>query len=499
MNKGSEYLLEIRGGTKTYAGVNAIEDVNFMLRAGEVHALLGENGAGKSTLCKVIAGTVVLDQGELLLDGQPQRFDRPGQALKRGITMVYQETSLVPSMTVAQNLRLGDEPLVARMRSVNIESRQIMRSLNFPVQVMTLVSSLGSAQKQMVEIARAIRREAKVVIFDEPTATLTPEEIENLYGAIEQLKKAGVGIIFVSHALEESLRIADRITVLRDGQHQRTAPTSELTRDDIVKLMVGRDVEYTRVPPAYPKGTGDRVLSVENLTMGTLVRNMSFSAFGGQITGIAGLVGSGRTEAALVVAGAVKRQRLNGGRVLLNGKPVRFSVPREAVRNGVAYVTEDRKVNGFFETMSIADNIYLGHMAGAKRLRLLGSRSKANSLAERWIERFKIRTLGPRAKVRELSGGNQQKVVVAKSLTHHPQLIIFDEPTRGVDVGSIAEIHRLVREYADAGAAVVLISSYLPEILALSDRILVARAGRVVAEFDPQKATAEDVMFAAVR
>jgi len=243
---------------------------------------------------------------------------------------------------------------------------------------------------------------------------------------------------------------------------------------------------------------GDRVLSVENLTMGTMVRNMSFSAFAGQITGIAGLVGSGRTEAAMVVAGAYKRQRINGGRILIDGKPVRFRTPRRAVRNRIAYVTEDRKVNGFFETMSIAQNIYIGHKAADRRLALLGSPAAAKRLATSLIDRFRIRAIGARAKVVELSGGNQQKVVLAKSLTHPPRLVIFDEPTRGVDVGSIEEIHMLIREYADSGAAVVLISSYLPEIFALSDRILVARSGRVVAEFDPGTATEEDVMFAAV-
>ena len=491
-------LLGIRGATKTYAGIPAIEDVDFDLYAGEVHALLGENGAGKSTLCKVISGAVALDGGSMSIEGQAVRFAGPADALKSGVAMVYQETSLVPTMTVAQNLRLGDEPLFSRMRSMNIESRQLLRSMNFPVQANVLVSSLGSAQRQMVEIARAIRRTARIVIFDEPTATLTPEEVEQLFGAIRQLTRRGAGVIFVSHAIEESLEIADRVTVLRDGVHQQTAATDSVTRDDIVRLMVGRAVEYTRRPPADPTAVGERVLSVENLTMGTMVKNMSFSAFAGQITGIAGLVGSGRTEAALVVAGALKRNRVNGGRVVVDGVPVRFRVPRQAVRQRIAYVTEDRKINGFFETMSIADNIYIGHKAADRSLSLLGSPRKAGRIANTFIERFRIRTISAAAKVRELSGGNQQKVVLAKSLTHPPRVVIFDEPTRGVDVGSIEEIHQLIREYADAGAAVVLISSYLPEIFGLSDRILVARSGRVVAEFNPSECTEEDVMFAAV-
>ncbi|GAA3524530.1 sugar ABC transporter ATP-binding protein [Aeromicrobium panaciterrae] len=491
-------LLEIKGGTKTYSGINAIEGVDFQLRAGEVHALLGENGAGKSTLCKVISGAISLDEGEMLFDGELKQYTKPGQALKDGVAMVYQETSLVPTMTVAQNLRLGDEQLLSRIRALNIEGRQLLRSMNFPVQVTAMVSSLGSAQKQMVEIARAIRRNAKIVIFDEPTATLTPEETEQLFGAIKQLTKSGAGVIFVSHAIEESLAIADRVTVLRDGVRQRTAPTHELSRDDVVRLMVGRGVEYTRRPPAEGTVVGDRVLSVENLTMGSMVRNMSFTAFAGQITGISGLVGSGRSEAAMVVSGALKRNRINGGRVLVDGEAVRFRVPRQAVRKQIVYITEDRKLNGFFETMSIAQNIYIGHKAGDRHLSLLGGSRAAKGIATRFIDRFRIRAISPRAKVVELSGGNQQKVVLAKSLTHPPRVVIFDEPTRGVDVGSIEEIHQLIREYADAGAAVVLISSYLPEIFALSDRILVARAGRVVAEFDPDTSSEEDVMFAAV-
>jgi simple sugar transport system ATP-binding protein len=495
-----EPVLEIRGGTKTYQGIHAIAEVDFDLYPGEVHALLGENGAGKSTLCKVISGAVALDAGELRIGGDVKRYSEPVEARRDGIAMVYQETSLVPNMTVAQNLRLGEEPLFTRYRSLNIDGRQLLHSLNFHVPVTAYVSSLGSAQKQMVEIARALRREARIVIFDEPTATLTPEEKEQLFGAIRRLTRAGVGVIFVSHALEESLEIADRITVLRDGRKQATRPARDLTRAALVSLMVGRNVEYARISPAEHGGpaTPRTVLSVENLTVGTIVKNMSFSAAAGQIVGIAGLVGAGRTESALVVAGAMKRNRINGGRILLDGRTVRYRVPRQAIKDGIVYITEDRKVSGFFETMSIEDNIYLGHLASAKRLALLTSKKARRNVARRFIERFGIRAINPGAKVVELSGGNQQKVVLAKALTGEPKVVIFDEPTRGVDVGAIEEIHHLIREFADRGAAVVLISSYLPEIFALSDRILVARAGRIVAEFSPEDATEEKIMFAAV-
>jgi simple sugar transport system ATP-binding protein len=350
----------------------------------------------------------------------------------------------------------------------------------------------------MVEIVRALRRRASIVIFDEPTATITPEEKEQLFAAIERLKAQGTGIIFVSHALEESLEIADRITVMRDGRKQVTKSAAEMSRAEIVRLMVGRDVEYIREREPRRAMSARPRLVVENVTVGNVVKNMSLTAYSGQIVGIAGLVGSGRTETALVVTGALKRNRINGGRVLLDGRPIRYRLPRQAVKDGVVYTTEDRKLNGFFETMSIEENIYLGHAARRRRLALWASRRSSRQVAKRFIDSFGIRTINPSARVVDLSGGNQQKVVLAKALTRTPKVVIFDEPTRGVDVGAIEEIHRLIRGFADDGAAVIVISSYLPEVLALSDRILVARGGRIVAEFDPRLATEEDIMFAAV-
>ncbi|MFV0534150.1 MAG: sugar ABC transporter ATP-binding protein [Cumulibacter sp.] len=494
----ADAVLRLGGVTKLYGGNAALTSVDFDVRAGEVHALLGENGAGKSTLCKIIAGAVNPDEGSMELSGAARTYTHPSEALRDGISMVYQETSLVPTMTVAQNLELGDEPLIARMRKVNINARQQLQRLNFHVPATAYVSTLTGAQRQMVEIVRAMSRDAKVVIFDEPTASLTPEEKEQLFGAIQRLKEFGVAIIFVSHALEESLQIADRITVLRDGVLQATHPASELDREHIVQLMVGRPIEARRMESATIREPGETVLRVENLTMGAVVKNMSFSARAGEIVGIAGLVGSGRSETALIVAGALKRNRLNGGKVYLRGKEVRYRVPRQAVRDGIVYITEDRKVNGFFETMSVSANIFLGHLSTARRAAFLASSRQRQSVAARFTERFRIRGTSADAKVVELSGGNQQKVVLAKSLTHDKDLVIFDEPTRGVDVGAIDEIHTLIREIADSGAAVVVISSYLPEIMALSDRVLVARAGRIAAEFRIEDATQERIMFAAV-
>lgn len=495
-----ESLLRVVQGTKTYRGVHAIEGLDFDLRAGEVHALVGENGAGKSTLCKVVSGAIQLDAGEIWLGGRQVRFRTPRQALGHGIAMVYQETSLVPTMTVAQNIELGHEKMIMGLRRLNIAAQQLLQSMNFHVDPSAYVSTLGAAKKQMVEIARAIRTNAGIIIFDEPTATLTPEETLHLFQVIGDLREAGLGIIYVSHALEESLQIADRITVMRDGRRVVTESARALTKDDIVHHMVGRTISpqaYTRRPEPMASRADKRepVLRVENVTMGTVVKNMSFSAYPGEVLGVAGLVGSGRTEIARIVIGMAKRNRIHGGAIYLRGRPIRFRVPKQAIEQGVAYVTEDRKVNGFFETMSVGDNIFLGFLS--KNRRLLYSRRQRAAVATPIVKRLGIRGINPDAKAVELSGGNQQKLVIAKSLVQDPDLVIFDEPTRGVDVGAIEEIHKTIRDLAAAGKAVVVISSYLPEVLSISDRILVARLGRVVAEFGPD-ATQEQVMYAAI-
>ncbi|MDQ0381144.1 sugar ABC transporter ATP-binding protein [Amycolatopsis thermophila] len=498
---GRTLLVEMSKVTKTYRGVHAIHDVDFDLRAGEVHALVGENGAGKSTLCKILAGAVQHSSGELRIAGEPVTFRRPHDALDAGIAMVYQETSLVPTMTAAQNIELGHEKPLTRFRSLNIGAQQLLQSMNFHVDPTAYVSTLGAAKKQMVEIARALRSRARIVIFDEPTASLTPEETLHLFNVIEDLRNAGLGIIYVSHALEESLKIADRVTVLRDGERVACLDAKKTDRDEIVRHMVGRSL--AGVGRVESRRTTDvrrrRVLEVENLILGNVVKNMSFTAYAGEVLGIAGLIGSGRTETAKIIAGALKRNRIHGGRVLLNGKPVRYRVPKQAIDDGIVYITEDRKLDGFFETMTIAENLYLGLLASRKgRRQWWLSAARRKRLAKEWGDRLRIKAINADAKIVELSGGNQQKVVVGKSLVADPEVVIFDEPTRGVDVGAIEEIHQLVRQLADEGKAVIVISSYLPEILAVSDRILVTRFGRTVAEFSREEATQEKIMYAAI-
>ncbi|MCK1281962.1 sugar ABC transporter ATP-binding protein [Bradyrhizobium sp. 61] len=496
----SDIALSLRKATKLYAGVPAIDGVDFDLRRGEIHALVGENGAGKSTLTKVMAGVVTLTSGTMTIDGADVAPRTPLEARNLGIAMVFQENSLVPTMTVAQNLFLGQEKFYNRLRGIYIAAQQFLQSLNFDVTPTATVGGLGAAKKQMVEIARAVLHRAKVIIFDEPTASLTPEEKKYFFDLVRDLKKRGVSIVFISHALEEALLLADRITVLRDGKHVVTDDAANFDRAAIVQAMVGRDLSNTlygaRKSSVRPPGA--RVLTVQNLKMAPMVKNNSLSVFAGQITGVFGLVGAGRTETFKIVSGVLKRDFFHGGEILLHDKPVRYRVPAPAVQAGIAYVTEDRKVEGFFETSSIARNIYLGLLSKFPKGRMMLSRRENEAIGRTWIERLKVRAIGNDGKVVELSGGNQQKVVIAKSLVQEPDLIIFDEPTRGVDVGAIVEIHELINQLADEGKAVVVISSYLPEIMALSDRILVSRQGKVVEEFSALEATEERIMYAAI-
>jgi ABC-type sugar transport system ATPase subunit len=499
-------LLQILNGNKIYGGLHAINGVDFELRAGEIHALLGENGAGKSTLSKAIAGAITLTSGDYLIDGREVSFASPKDALEGGVAMVYQESSLVPSMTVAQNLELGMESWVTVYSKINIAATQSLQSMNFNVDPLALVENLGTAKRQMVEIVRAVRHNARVFIFDEPTASLTPEETQHLFHLLNTLKERGAGVIFISHALEEALEIADRITVLRDGKLVATLPAGEVTRDSLVRMMVGREETAAQYathgadPGAsmpHARG-GEKVLSVENVTMGGVVKNMSFSAFDGEVVGIFGLVGAGRSEIAQIICGARKRNFLRGGMIYLRDKPIRYRVPRQAVRDGIAYITEDRKVDGFFETMTVDQNIYLGYLSSPRVKRFLYSTREMKRKADEWIASLSISALKRSLKIVEYSGGNQQKVVVGKSLAQEPTLVIFDEPTRGVDVSAIPQIHAAIRNLASEQKAVIVISSYLPEILAISDRILVARGGRIVEEMARSDATEEKIMYAAI-
>jgi simple sugar transport system ATP-binding protein len=375
----------------------------------------------------------------------------------------------------------------------------VLQRLNFKVDPSQLAGSLSAAKRQMVEIARAVLNEARVIILDEPTAALTPEETSHLFDLMKSLLRSGVAIIFISHALEEALNHADRISVLRNGRMMITGPAADFDRARLIRHMIGADFEERTGTQAAGRKSRSAlpILRVENIRMGSMVNNMSFSIFPGEITGIAGLIGSGRSEVARVIMGHTKRN-FGGGRIWLDGREVRYSMPAHAVADGIAYISEDRKLDGFFETLSVDRNIGLGWLAKFGRRAILAPFGRMRRVAEDWEERLSIRRIGASQPVLHLSGGNQQKVVIAKSLAQQPRLVIFDEPTRGVDVGAIAEIRKIIRDIADSGAGVILISSYLPEILDLSDRILVAKSGTIAAEFSRAEATAERVLHAAV-
>ena len=492
-------VVRLENATKTYGGIAALADATFELYPGEIHALVGENGAGKSTLCKLIAGVVVPSEGVLRVDGEAVSFAAPKDASLRGISMVYQETSLVPQLTVAQNIVLGRERAFNSVRKVRNAARQVLQRLNFKVDPSQLAGSLSAAKRQMVEIARAVLNEARVIILDEPTAALTPEETDHLFDLMKSLKRSGVAMIFISHALEEALNHADRISVLRNGRMMVTGPAADFDRARLIRHMIGEELNEQGGAPQAARAARSAVpvLRVENIRMGSLVNNMSFSIFPGEITGIAGLIGSGRSEVAKVIMGHTKRN-FGGGRVWLDGREVRYTIPAHAVADGIAYVSEDRKLDGFFDTLSVTENIGLGWLAKFGRRALLAPLGRMRKVAREWEARLSIRGIGGNQPVLHLSGGNQQKVVIAKSLVQQPRLVIFEEPTRGVDVGAIAEIRQIIRDIADSGAGVILISSYLPEILDLSDRILVAKSGTIAAEFSRAEASAERVLHAAV-
>lgn len=502
LNGSVEPLLELKNITMEFRGNAALKNVDFDIIPGEVHALIGENGAGKSTLVKIIAGIYQQTHGEMFLDGVPVSFKTPLEGLNHGIATVYQETSVVPAMTVAQNIYLGEEKLFNRLRGLYIAAQQFLQSMNFDVDPMAKAETLGAAKKQLTEIARAVHFNARLIIFDEPTATLTPEEKEHLFGVIRRLREKKMSIIFISHALEEALELSDRITVLRDGAHVITDKTSNFNRDKIVEAMVGRelteDLHGEKLAARKTRTYGKKIVSIQSVSKGNIVRSTSLSIYAGQITTIFGLVGSGRTETMKILAGVIKRDYFFGGDIYLEGEEARYRVPRPAVKAGIVYISEDRKKEGFFETMTISENIYMAHLAHTPLSSFVISMSRAKEISEYWFEKTQIKAIDPNAKAIELSGGNQQKLVIAKGLVQKPKLIIFDEPTRGVDVGAIKEIHKLINGLADEGIAVVVISSYLPEVLALSDRILVQKQGRVVEEMTVQGATQERIMYAAV-
>lgn len=473
---------------KQYGGQHALRHVSLELYPGEIMALLGENGAGKSTLCKILAGAVMPSSGQLSVRHSPMTFRTPADSIQAGIAMIYQESSLIEHMTVAQNIMLGQEPWLYPTHDAMEQVRSLLREFQLDLNPATEVADLSIAQKKLVETMRAIRLQAKVMIFDEPTASLSQAESDYFYSLLRHLRLQGVAIVLITHALEEVLAVADQVTILRDGRCVlQRQPVGGLDRAALIRHMVGRELEDSYAgPAAHAKlnaaaGTG---LALRNLSLPGLGEDISLDFPSHGITGMAGLVGAGRTEIARAATGTSRDQAKVKGQVLLRGREISLRNPRQAIENGLVYVTENRHEDGLFATMDVADNLYLALLSTRKGWRFWYSRRMALELAAAWTAKLGISGLHAEQAVATYSGGNQQKILIARALILSPQAVFFDEPTHGVDIGAIAKIHEVIQELAAQGKVVILISSYLPELLKLSDRILVLRKGKVAGELE---------------
>lgn len=494
--ESSGALFQTLGVTKAFGGPPVVREVDFDLRRGEVHAIVGENGAGKSTLLKLMAGIHQPDRGALLIEGRPVRFPTPAAAQLHGVALISQEPTLFPDLSVAENIFAGRLPAgrplpLVRWKAVRSEAARILGSIGAGIDPDQPVALLSVAEQQLVEVAAALSKSARILLMDEPTASLTPREVERLFRVVQDLKRRGAAIAFVDHRLDEVFAIADRITVMRDGAKVGVYRSGEVTREEVVRRMVGREIPRFRERARAP---GETLLEAERLGRAGAFEDVSLRVRRGEIVALAGLVGSGRTEVARAIFGI---DRLDSGILRIRGKELRFRSPREALDAGVAYLPEDRQRQGLILPLPVAHNLSLVVLRElARRGWLL--RQREQQLAQAQVERLGVKGPGIDAPARSLSGGNQQKVLVGKFLAARPELLILDEPTRGVDVGAKAEIHRLIVDLAEQGLGILMISSELPEVLALADRVLVMREGRVAAEFDRAQATEEAIMAAAV-
>jgi ribose transport system ATP-binding protein len=488
-------LLRLRGIRKAYPGVVALDGVDFDLRAGEVHVLLGENGAGKSTFVRILSGATMRDAGDIEIDGRPAEIDGPRHAQDLGISAIYQEFNLVPQLSAAENIFLGREPsrggVLDRPRLV-AEAAALLEGLGVRLDPRTPVALLGVAQQQMVEVAKALSTRARVLIMDEPTSALTESEIRELFAAMRGLTARGVGIIYISHRMEEIAQVAHRITVFRDGRRVGTVGVGDATVPGLIRMMAGR--ELTEHFPRRRGAPGAELLRVENLRRGRRLRDVSLTLRAGEVVGIAGLLGAGRTELARAVVGA---DRPESGRVFIQGREVHARGPADTVDRGVGFLPEDRKTQGLVLGLAVQSNLALPSARRLSRHGVLDARALA-ALARKWVDDLRIKTPTLAQPVGLLSGGNQQKAVLGKWLATGAQILILDEPTRGIDVGARMEIYELMNRLTDAGAGILMISSDLPEVLGMSDRVLVMREGTVHAEFAAADATQERVLGAAL-
>jgi rhamnose transport system ATP-binding protein len=488
-------VAELRGVEKSFGGVHALRGVDLVLMPGEVHSLVGENGAGKSTLVRVLGGVYQPDAGSVAIGGEEVVLHGPRDARARGVAVIHQEPALFPDLDVAENVFIGRQPLDRShgidWKRMYREVGELLRSLGVALDPRTPVEGLSVADQQLVEIAKALSMDARVVVMDEPTAALSSRETEELFRIVADLRERGVTVLFISHRLEEVFTLSDTVTVLRDGSHVITAPAAELDTAALIRHMVGRDLE--ELFPKEAADIGAPVLEVRGLAREGVFRNISFSLRRGEIVGLAGLVGAGRSEVARAIFGIDPR---DGGEVLRDGERVRIGSPREAMRAGLAFVPEDRQHQGLVLEMAIEHNATLPFLRRLSRFGLV-DRRRERAVAKEYTQRLQVRAASLGLPARSLSGGNQQKVVLAKWLATDPAVLILDEPTRGIDIGTKAEVHRIVSHLAAEGLAILLISSELPEVLAMSDRVLVMHEGRLTGEFARDEADQEAIMRAA--
>ncbi len=495
MTETSKPIVELTGAAKQFGAVQAVRNGELVLYPGEVHALLGENGAGKSTLVKILGGIHRPDAGVLKVAGEVVELHNPAQSQHLGIAVIHQEPTLFPDLNVAENVFMGRHPRdrFGRVdwKRMYQEVERLIARLDVPLSVYTPVQGLSVADQQMVEIANALSLNARVLVMDEPTAALSAHEVEKLFVITKQLREQGVAIVLVTHRLEEVFALADRVTIMRDGAHVITAPTSQFTSEDIIRYMVGR--ELTALFPKSEAEIGDVLLDVQHLTREGVFKDISFQLRRGEILGFSGLVGAGRTEVARVLFGI---DRGDAGEIRINKERVHISSPKVAMRYGLAYVPEDRRQQGLVMDFSIAANMTLPIVQQLSRFGVV-DRQREREIATNYSQQLSVRSAGIDQLVKALSGGNQQKVVLAKWLITDPKILILDEPTRGVDVGAKAEVHRIVSDLAAKGLAIIIISSELPEVLGMSDRVLVMHEGHLTGEFSRAEANQEKVMFAA--
>ena len=491
-----EYVLEMKNICKSFPGVRVLEDVNLQIKPGEVHALMGENGAGKSTLMKILMGIYKADQGSIVLQGQETVIHGPKDAMSKGISMIHQELNTLLDMEVAENVFVGREILkkgfskmiIVDLDKMREETARYFREMSIDIDPKAKMRTLSVAEMQLVEIVKAISLNSKIIVMDEPTSAITEKEAQVLFAQIDRLKKQGVAIIYISHKMDEIFRISDTITVLRDGEWIGTKPASELDDNSLIKMMVGR--ELTDIYPKEPALIGDVILEVKDLSRGKKVKNVSLTLRRGEVLGIAGLVGAGRSELVETIFGLYPK---TGGEIFLNGKKADIKNPKEAIKNKIALITEDRKLTGLNLIASVKENISIVSLSKMSKKGII-DKKRENEVAEKYIKELKIKTPNGNAIVGNLSGGNQQKVVLAKWLLDEPEIIIFDEPTRGIDIGAKRDIYLLINELAKEGKAVIVISSEMAEVMGISDRIAVMCEGQLKGMIQREEFSQELIM-----